>query len=395
MEAIASQALQAPSAPPLHAGETLQRQSVVRDHVENVDMVRGGLEELGISRGLADVLAQDDSRIGLRIYLLDNSGSMQAQDGNKLHENGRGEMLRRPCSRWEEICIFAKEHAEFNLMVGTPCEFVLLSSFGRAPGTPSKEGRDYVRIDRTAGDKSSQLASLQTMMQNNGPRGTTPIADRLDEIFQRVSMQTSELAQKGQCVFLTIATDGLPTSAGSGDSTPSDKQHLVERLRYHGGTLPLQLVVRLCTDETSIVDFYNDLDRELELPLDILDDIASEGGEIACEKKNNWFAYSPLLHRLREAGTLCKVLDSIDEGTLSPQEVRHFAELLAGSPKPLTDLSDRAFINEIKQLVEARPHVYDAVSQRMQPAINIAKLRASMKVGFRGNVLPLLLPFLF
>jgi hypothetical protein len=298
----------------------------------------------------------------------------------------------RPCSRWQEICQFVEDHAEFNWMVGSPCEFVLLNSVGRVSGAPSQEGRDYVRIDRTAGDQETQLASLRLMLKNNGPRGTTPLAMRLDEIFQRVDMQTTELAQKGQYVFLTIATDGLPTSQNSGDSFPTDKQHLVERLRHLGQALPLQLVVRLCTDEKSIIDFYNGLDAELEFPLDILDDITSEGCEIAHENKNDWFAYTPLLHRVREAGTLCKILDSIDESPLSPQDVRYFAELLVGSPKPLMEMSDRDFINAVQKLVKERPHVYDAVSQSMKPAIDIAKLRVAMKVGFRGNVLPLLLP---
>jgi hypothetical protein len=193
-------------------------------------------------------------------------------------------------------------------------------------------------------------------------------------------------------VFLTIATDGLPTTANSGASDQSDRRRMVEKLRQLGGALPMQLVIRLCTDEKATVEFYNHLDEELEFPLDILDDIAGEGEEIAHDSENNWFAYTPLLHRLREAGTLCKVLDTIDERPLKPQEVRHLAELLSGSSSTLAHLSDRDFISEMQQQVAKMPLVYDAVTEKMQPVISIAKLRVAMQVGFRGNVLPKIMP---
>merc|ERR1712107_646930 len=129
-----------------------------------------------------------------------------------------------------------------------------------------------------------------------------------------------------------------------------------------------------------------------EFPLDILDDIASEAQEIARENKNDWFAYTPLVHRLREAGTLCKVLDAIDGRPLKPVEARYLAELLSGSPKPLAHLNDRQFIDEVQALTAKASPVYDAGSQRMRPILDIAKLRVAMKVGFRGNVLPVVMP---
>merc|ERR1712190_533953 len=154
----------------------------------------------------------------------------------------------------------------------------------------------------------------------------------------RVKAEAAVLARSGQMIFLTIATDGLPTSMTSGQSTPADQQRLVDQLRCLGGVLPLQLVIRLCTDDKTTIDFYNRIDEELEFPLDILDDIASEAQEVARANRNDWFAYTPLIHRLREAGTLCKVLDAIDERPLKPVEVRYLAELLSGSTKPLNHL---------------------------------------------------------
>lgn len=230
------------------------------------------------------------------------------------------------------------------------------------------------------------------MLRNNSPRGVTPLSERLEEILRRVKKEANGLLQRGQMVFITIATDGLPTSATSGRSTPVDQQELIDQLRSLCMTLPVQLVFRLCTDDENTIDFYNRIDEELEFPLDILDDIASEAKEIAHSHRNNWFAYFPLLHRVREAGTLCKILDSIDEKTLTTQEARYLAELLSGSNEPLHALSDREFINTIQKLVAQTRPVYDAVTQKMRPILDTSKLRAAMRVGFRGNILPLICP---
>merc|ERR1712060_423163 len=191
-----------------------------------------------------------------------------------------------------------------------------------------------------------------------------------------------------------MGTDGLPTSQYSGISNPADQQQFVGQLRQLGSILPLQLVIRLCTDDKNIINFYNRIDEDLEFPLDIIDDISSEANEVATENKNSWFAYTPLLHRVREAGTLCKLLDSIDERPLRPPEVKYFAELLSGSTHSLKNLTDREFVNEMSRLLISKPLVYDAASGQMRPIINIAKLRVALRVGFRGKALYRCCPFL-
>merc|ERR1712060_261424 len=136
--------------------------------------------------------------------------------------------------------------------------------------------------------------------------------------------------------------------------------------------------------------FYNKIDEELELPLDILDDMVSEAQELA-SCGNDWFAYTPVLHRIREAGTLSSLLDAMDERQLTTAEVRELAELLSGAPQPLEDLSTREFIDEMKRIVASAPLVYDARHQDMRPVFDILKLRAALRHGIRGRILPLLL----
>ena len=58
--------------------------------------------------------------------------------------------------------------------------------------------------------------------------------------------------------------------------------------------LPVSTVIRLCTDDDEVVNFYNSLDENLELNMDVLDDFVGEAKEI--HSKNKWLTYGLPLH---------------------------------------------------------------------------------------------------
>lgn len=326
---------------------------------------------------MAALMDEEDRQIGRRIFLLDNSGSTEAYDGHHFEELPDGTLMSRPCSRWQEIKHMAMEQAMWNATVGTPCEFVLLNP---GPG-PMEEGRDFVRMD----GGPDAVASLQAMLDRTGPRGVTPLADRLQEIYHRIRTEHEELVRRGQRVVLVIATDGLPTSADSGRSTEADRRSVVQALRRLGAELNVFLVIRLTTDDDAVVGFYNELDRELELPLEVLDDIESEAKEIA-QQGNSWLVYSPLLHRIREGGTFVKLFDLLDERRLTATEVALFAQLLLRSegqaPFPRTAAD---FCDALEEAVAEAEEVYDPLRRCMGPPIRLSQA-ASVVVPLGSRV---------
>ncbi len=58
------------------------------------------------------------------------------------------------------------------------------------------------------------------------------------------------------------------------------------------------VVLRLCTSEERVIKYWNDIDKELELELDVIDDMIAEATEI--QKFNRWLTYGEPLHRFED-----------------------------------------------------------------------------------------------
>ena len=67
----------------------------------------------------------------LRIWIVDNSGSMQKTDGHRIiHSKNREVVKMVPCSRWEEIAECVDYHIKMAGLIGAPTRFRLLNNPG-------------------------------------------------------------------------------------------------------------------------------------------------------------------------------------------------------------------------------------------------------------------------
>jgi len=175
-------------------------------------------------------------------------------------------------------------------------------------------------------------------------------------------------------VAIVIATDGLPTD-DQGNGGEEITQEFVRALRGLEG-LPIWLVIRLCTDEDDVTDFYNKLDGKLELSLEVLDDFMGEAKEVS--KKNPWLNYAIPMHRCRELGYHDRLFDLIDERPLTKGELRDFCVLLFGTqyediPDPLSAWTE--FIFYVESSLRREKDQWNPMKKKSMPWINVKKLK--------------------
>ena len=156
---------------------------------------------------------------------------------------------------------------------------------------------------------------LQGIMKGS-PSGGTPLCQHIRQVAAEISQMAPMLQQTFQKAIVIIFTDGQPS-----DGNAVQALKLLEHL-------PCWVIIRLCTNEDNVVDYYGDIDKNLELKLDTLDDLFGEADEI--HKVNPWLTYGLPLQRFREFGTHVKALDMLDENALSTEMTLDVLKLVLG-----------------------------------------------------------------
>ncbi|KAL3937538.1 MAG: hypothetical protein SGBAC_007381 [Bacillariaceae sp.] len=242
----------------------------------------------------------------------------------------------------------------------------LLSSYTkfRLLNMPGKSvGVQEFAVGMYGNDVESELRQARMVINRTKPDGVTPREQMLPELHRT-----------GRKVAVVIATDGLPTD-DQGNGGEEITQEFVRALRGLEG-LPIWLVVRLCTDEDEVTEFYNKLDGKLELSLEVLDDFMGEAKEVT--KKNPWLNYAIPMHRCRELGYHDRLFDLIDERSLTKGELRDFCVLLFGSqyeeiPDPLSAWKD--FISYVEDRLRREKDQWNPMTKKLMPWINVKKLK--------------------
>ena len=173
---------------------------------------------------------------------------------------------------------------------------------------------DPITIGANDGTDEASKQQLLAALDGN-PRNGTPLLKHLKAVRDQIAIRAKDLQLRDQKAVVIIYTDGLPTDGGD-----DPKEALYNALLpFFELKLPVKFVVRICSGDDGLVKFWEDIDDALDLDIDVLDDVFSEG--LAVEKANPWLTYGPPLHLVRELGSKYDVFDRLDEGKLSADDM--------------------------------------------------------------------------
>ena len=328
----------------------------------------------GYSRGITEFLGRLTMDFPIRIWIVDNSGSMILNDGCRLVETSdRANVRLVKCTRWDELRETVSYHARMASLLRAATRFRLLNHPGPSVGPQTFS----IAVDASTSEPIRSEMDAQEairIMQRAHPRGVTPLTEHVLAVHDQVERMAPSLRARGQRAVVILATDGLPSDdQGHGGQFISNQ--FVQALRLLS-SLPVWIVIRLCTDDPEVVKFYSELDENLELNLEVLDDFVNESREVA--KHNPWLNYALPLHRCREMGFSNKILDLLDERPLTKSEISRFCSLLFGEDRwdevPDPDVDWYGFLRSVEGAAKEEGEQWNPVRKRVEPWINVKRL---------------------
>lgn len=315
------------------------------------------IKSLGFTDGMVESLKETVTKFPYRFWVLDNSGSMLKTDGYCTSSSKR--MVQ--CTRWEEIKECVNYHINLAALLLAPTNFRLLNNPGHRVG-----GQKFA-VASGKEEVSVEVDQAMNIMSKISPYGGTPLTNHVYNIRDTIAAMKDDLEREGKKVGIVLATDGLPTDAS--------RNGFVQSLRSLE-QLPVWLVIRLSTNEDNVINFYNDLDNELELSMDILDDFCGEAAEVY--KYNPWINYGLPLHRLREMGCHNRLLDIIDERALTHDELQEFCLFIFGLGK-CDGLEDPTinwdkFLENVNRIMKKEDLQFNPIKKKMTDWIDVNEL---------------------
>lgn len=318
------------------------------------------LKEKAWTPGLINTVYDSKAQYFKKYFVLDNSGSMQANDGHILG-SGLMPFTQRliKCSRFQELLESVKFHTKLGDCIQVDSEFRFLNDH-----EPFSVGND--ETTKTTPGKS--LLAATGISSKASADGGTPLCKQINAIEKAVRASLNTIRNNNQKVSVTIITDGEPSDG--------DLRRALQGLKG----LPVWIVIKLCTDEPSVVKYWNEIESDLEEDLDVLDDLKSEAKEVY--QFNDWLTYGEPLHRLRESGTKLKHFDILDEKRLSSdQMVAVVAGIYGVSTSDLPNIYEdwSEFMRTVSQLSDKEEKVWCPVAEKKKAWIDVEKLQAYYK----------------
>ena len=324
---------------------------------------------LDLPSNLAVAILASNRECDTSVWLIENSSSMLVEDVFLYDSDGR----KKRQSRWIELLECVEFHAQMSAHLGIHTKFQLLNNPGRQIPQEFEVAKNSKNSDR-------DFAEAQTLMRSIKPRGGTDLVRYLDHFRSIVQHDAKRLNAAGKFVNLVVCTQGLAANDDGGVSrSQALRDSELRQSIYELSKLPVRITLRLCTDDDETMKMYNQIDSRLD-HVDVLDDYEGESREVYL--RNPWLTYSIGLHRLREAGLGCDLLDRIDETPLPFSDIHRLCcKLFVGEdgPRLCHPREDwDTFIKDLKRILKSEKLQlqYNVIKRKRTPWIDLRKLES-------------------
>lgn len=334
------------------------------------------LQSQGFPVGLAALLLQHTRDFPLRIWLVDNSGTMHQDDGHIVTQTKDGKVEIVHCSRWQEVSSALRWHAELAAWVQTPMAIRFLLDPGAQVG-PQQLGVSASKHHSS----NEEVSRLKALLHKIRPTGApTPIHYHLQELLPAIQAILPQLEAESRRLVISVCTDSIPT-----DADGMENQQIVSEFLMTLQQLmewPVQVVIRLLTDEERVVGFYQRLPSDMG-SLQVLDVYVSECEQV--QKYNPWLHYGYPLHLCREQGIHKPVLEALSRRALTAAESAEVLRIIFLHDQPQDQMSYVHFRKQVDEWNKDAGVLWNPTKKRFVHWVDMKKLDKFYKHAADGN----------
>lgn len=236
----------------------------------------------------------------LRVWLLDNSATMNKDDAQRLapYDEKCSTSKKRfvTCTRWEELTHTVDAHCELAAVVRSPIVF-------RFANDPVVGTQQFSVAEKTFETLHREVRYAKNVMRHVEPSGNSNLLEHLAELHSSIKTMSPRLIAEGKLVGLVIATDNIPSHSNTSEQKKLRRRYRDALLMYCG--LPVWIVIRLSCDDPKVEKFYRKISQIMALENDgnvnmtILKNYHSEAKDV--NMHNQWVNYAYPIHVCRES----------------------------------------------------------------------------------------------
>ena len=202
------------------------------------------LRDQGFPVGLASLMLDNTEKCPVRILLIDNGGTMNADDATMVTQSSTGKVQTTECTRWEALTSALTWHAEMAAWLQNPT----VLRFMQDPG--ANVGPQQLGISSSSHYSSTEeLNRMKQSFRSARPTGHSKICEHLEDVLASISDMVPTLLQEERRLMLCLLTDSIPY----------DEQGNFGQFLSMLRGWPVQVVIRLSTADERVFQFYRSL----------------------------------------------------------------------------------------------------------------------------------------